>query len=348
MSTVLLIEELIKLNPSALLELFEIDLSVIGASLAPIRFHNGTNSLTGPIQFQGLAYNALPIRVAGFEVSTQGAPPRPSLTMANIGSWLSGVMRPNNDFIGAKLIRRRTYARFLDGAPEASPEFFPDDVFFITRKIRENRTLVEWECSSPLDMDGIAFPRRQVMADYCGWRRYRGPGCGYAEPVVIADNRNGLLPGGEAYSGLWNENTTYKSPTSVRFKNAQGVWGVYKCLSTLGISGLIDNPDSSPNQWLRLQRDRGQFNPATIDYVAGDVVWLITDAKDGVKTFAIAVYTGGLVPPNTDPLASSFWKLDWCVKNPLGCRYRFDPLKSGQTLPYGGFPGVANLPYAPT
>ena len=209
-----LVQELVKLNPTALVELFELNLSALAGNSAtpPIRFHNGTNNLSEPISFQGLVYNPLPIRVKGFEMTSDSRPPRISLTLANVAGWLSSLLRDSDDLIGATLTRRRTFARFLDGSPEASPALYPDDVFVVHRKISENRTAVELECLTPLDMDGVLFPRRIVTANYC-WFRYRGSGCGYSNAIVVANGRDQELAGGARYAGDWSPDRVYYSGT---------------------------------------------------------------------------------------------------------------------------------------
>jgi phage-related protein len=61
-----------------------------------------------------------------------------------------------------------------------------DEVYFINRKINENRVQVDYELSSSLDVQGIKLPRRQVLQNICAWA-YKGAECGYTGPAV-ADN----------------------------------------------------------------------------------------------------------------------------------------------------------------
>lgn len=65
--------------------------------------------------------------------------------------------------------------------PTADPlSHLRDEIYFVTQKTYENRLLVEFELGSALDLQGVMLPRRQIMGSTCGWRRYRGEGCGYS------------------------------------------------------------------------------------------------------------------------------------------------------------------------
>ncbi len=59
------------LSPSALIELFELDMSVT-TSGGKLYFHAGTNGLSQPIVWQGVSYEPWPIKASGFDKSGQG------------------------------------------------------------------------------------------------------------------------------------------------------------------------------------------------------------------------------------------------------------------------------------
>jgi phage-related protein len=66
------------------------------------------------IVWQGNRYSAMPIEAEGFEFSGAGSIPRPTVTVANITSILSSVINSYDDLIGAKVIRKKTFAKYLD------------------------------------------------------------------------------------------------------------------------------------------------------------------------------------------------------------------------------------------
>jgi lambda family phage minor tail protein L len=176
--------ELQKLEPSAIVELFELDATAFGGDL--LRFHAGTNGLSQNIVWQGRTYTAFPVRASGFDYSGNGQLPRPKMQVANITGAISLLVLTYDDLLGAKVIRKRTLAKYLDSAnfsginPTADPAAeFPDDIFFIDRKVTETRDVVEFELAAAFDVAGVQLPRRQIIQNVCTWR-YRGTECGYA------------------------------------------------------------------------------------------------------------------------------------------------------------------------
>jgi len=169
--------EIQKLAPDALIELFVLDLTPLGGGL--YQFHAGTNALTQPIVWQGVTYTALPIMVECFTYDGQGALPRPKLNVANVTKLMSSFVVNYQDMVGAHVVRKRTFAKYLDGQPTADPDVqFPDEWWVIDKKSAENRLLIEWELSSPFDTEGVVVPARTVLGGVCSWE-YRKEGCGY-------------------------------------------------------------------------------------------------------------------------------------------------------------------------
>ena len=103
-------------EPGAVIELFELDLTTGTApdSEPVLRWHSGQNENMQEIVWQGNKYAAFPIEAEGFEFSGKGSIPRPTLTVANITSIMSGVINAYDDLIGAKVIRKKTFAKYLD------------------------------------------------------------------------------------------------------------------------------------------------------------------------------------------------------------------------------------------
>lgn len=105
--------EIQSLSPTALLDFFVLDTTILpGGSVT--RFHAGTNGLNQPVVWQGFTYEPLPIEAKGFDLSAKGALPRPKLKIANVGGFLSASVKSFNDFVGCKLTRKRTFAKYLD------------------------------------------------------------------------------------------------------------------------------------------------------------------------------------------------------------------------------------------
>ena len=184
-----------ELSPGDIISFVDIDLTSLGDII--YRFHNGTNELNIPVVWQGNTYSPFPIELIGFETSTQGSLNRPSLKIANVNGLIAALLRGLDDIIGGKVTRKRTMVKYIDAVnftgginPTADPAvFFPDDIFFIDRKVAENKIFVEFELVSSLDLDGIKLPRRQIIQNSCTWV-YRSAECTYAGGPVADSNDN--------------------------------------------------------------------------------------------------------------------------------------------------------------
>ena len=188
-------EELSKLNPSTIIEFYELRLSAaIHGSSEVKRFYSGINEKTTGttsakrLKWAGNSYEPWPVIVDGFEQSGGGQLPRPTITLANLIPTTTGSVNgtisamlatvnattPGNDFTGAEFARIRTMARYLDdsnfdgsnpyGTADAF-QSFPEDVFLVTRKSIENRQIVQFELRSVLDFPSIRCPKRLVLPD---------------------------------------------------------------------------------------------------------------------------------------------------------------------------------------
>lgn len=178
-----------RMNPTALVELYELDLSLIAPALPEdqkiVRFAPTTNELGQPLVWQGSVYTPYPIEASGFEINAQGSPPRPTVKAANLGGVLTELCLAYQDLVQAKLSRRRTFARFLDGVnfaagnDEADPtQELPRDVFLVERKSEENSVYIEWELRWPFDLQGVMLPGRVIAEGICTWQ-YTSAECGW-------------------------------------------------------------------------------------------------------------------------------------------------------------------------
>lgn len=101
-----------KLEPGAIVELFELDLTPFGSDL--LRFHAGTNGLLANVTWNGNVYTRFPVAASGFEFTGQGQSPRPKLMVSNIAGAITALVLQYEDLVGAKVTRRRTLAKYLD------------------------------------------------------------------------------------------------------------------------------------------------------------------------------------------------------------------------------------------
>jgi lambda family phage minor tail protein L len=192
MTVITITSEIQKLAPSAVIELFVLDLSLFNQGI--VRFHAGTNELLRQVVWQGNVYEPYPIIVEGFEFTGNGQSPRPKLRVANVKGTITALILSYQDLIGAKVTRKRTLAKYLDavnfgsGNPTADATAeFADDVFFVDRKSKETRDVVEFELAASFDLEGVSLPRRQIVQNVCPWS-YRGAECGYTGSAYFNAN----------------------------------------------------------------------------------------------------------------------------------------------------------------
>ena len=178
MSSSAIVSNLQNTNPSAIIELFtlQLDNSLHGATTI-YRFHAGSSlKENGEIVWAGNTYQRFPIKAEGFAFR-QGQLPRPTLTVSNALGTITAILlsvnttTAGNDLTGATVTRIRTLAKFLDavnfpgdinpyGTPDNTAEF-PQEIYKIDRKSAENREAVQFELASVFDLAGIRAPNRQ-------------------------------------------------------------------------------------------------------------------------------------------------------------------------------------------
>ena len=192
--------ELNKINPSSVIELFELELTV-GTHIAAgnpqslptvYRFHAGANlNNFGEVIYQSNAYQRVAVKVSGFERNSKGVVPRPLITFSNVGGIIQNpatglvitmsdflnnvnLVTPHNDLVDAKITRKMPLASALDNANFASgsnpfgtpsADRLRDEIFVIDRKATENRRIVEFELTAAHDLQNRQIPQRVVTRD---------------------------------------------------------------------------------------------------------------------------------------------------------------------------------------
>ena len=166
------------INPSAIIELFTLQLSnALHGANTIYRFHAGSNlNANGKIVWAGNEYLRFQIQASGFAFQ-KGQLPRPKITISNATGLISAILlnvnetTTGNDLTGATVTRIRTLAKFLDavnfpnntnpfGTPDPTAEF-PKEIYKIDRKSEENRDAVQFELAAAIDLVGIRAPQRQ-------------------------------------------------------------------------------------------------------------------------------------------------------------------------------------------
>jgi len=190
-------EQLQSLEPSAIIELFQLELTeAVNGIDQTYYYHAGTNELTANVTFDGQEYTATAIEVNGFETSSKGVLPRPSMRIGNTGNAISALLLLYNP-LQAKVTRIQTCKKFLDavnftGGTNATADptaKFEDQIYYIDRVANENPQLVEFELASKLDLINISLPGRQVL-EHCPWVYRAESTCGYKGTKYFDINNN--------------------------------------------------------------------------------------------------------------------------------------------------------------
>jgi len=178
---------------SALVDLYILDATAVGGGryyFTP-HYEGGSN-----IVFNGITYYALPVSFTGIEISGVSVS-RPRMQVSNINSTFVGLINASNDAVGCKVLRLRTFQKYIDGHAEADPSAqFPMQVFYIEQKTQQNSSIIEWELVSALDFGNRMLPKNKVLS-YCirryriyrnGAMNYSKSNCPYALPIYFTQD----------------------------------------------------------------------------------------------------------------------------------------------------------------
>ncbi|HAS1471542.1 MULTISPECIES: phage minor tail protein L [Enterobacter] len=152
-----------------------------------------------PIWWQGKEYKAWPCQIEGIEASTDGSSAQPKLSVANLDSSITALCLAYDDLLQAKVTIHDTLVKYLDarnftdGNATADPTQEKVKVFYIDAKSGETNESVEFTLSSPMDLQGLMIPTRQLhsLCTWCIRNKYRtGDGCDYAGANYFDKNNN--------------------------------------------------------------------------------------------------------------------------------------------------------------
>lgn len=315
---------LINLEPNSILELFEL---YYDANLPPFKFHAGTNNLVKDIIWNGSSYYSTSIDVEGFESNNIGRLPRPKITIINTDLIFSSFLRSYSDLRAAKLVRIKTFLRYLDNENfdeninpfgQANPyAYISKEKYIFCQKLIENKQFIQFEMVTPFDVELLDNLSRTIIAKYCYWQ-YRGMGCNYAGNLTCKEND---LP---------------FSSTPAKIKNSSGVYL---------------NADYKTTVAAKLWKLDAVYNP-------GDIVCIQNKDLNGLKdppySWFVCVFlhrSSKFILPNN---STKYWERDECSKTISACKKRFsniagyegnDSIDVNNILPFGGFVATDNFRY---
>ncbi len=156
-----------------MIELFDIDLTAIGGEL--LHLCNDTNELGKAIVFGGVVYQPYPIKADGFEVTGQGASPRPKLTISNLLGLATAFVEQYQGAVGAKVTRRQVYSIHLDNEnfknsnPKANPNAQIISHYIIEKYENLSVESATFVLAVPSETDQLMLPRRTIVTGTNGY-----------------------------------------------------------------------------------------------------------------------------------------------------------------------------------
>jgi len=348
--------ELSSLTPSSPLQFYEIDLSEVSPitinfdyngqqpmNRGILRIYNDynlfkiTSDSYGRIKWQNNFYYPFPIFSEGFEYTSAGTLPTPKVSISNLSpdysnnsfyNYIRMQMQSLGDIVGAKFTRIKTFLKYLDGSNFSqgyNPYMtnsgiyemeLPRDIYYIDRKTIENKSIVEYQLNTILDLENLVLPGRTILAKKCPFQ-YRGEGCCYEYNSRLTYLHSGI------YANIQNSPITVKALQTappVASENDQlfiggifgtGVDGTAVNTATFRITGANqgnNGPLGNSGLWIE-----------NAQYVSGDFIF--TQNK-GLKYYYVCINNNTSdifnAPPN-----KNYWIADSCSKSINSCRLRW-------------------------
>jgi len=250
-------KEILELEPSTLISLYSIDLSSKTGSNDFYRFHGGENGYQQSIIFGGDTYQYYPIRAEGF-VYDESKPPRPKIIFDNTDSFMSLKLKYFDNFLGYRFTRLRTFVKFLDDAnfpnsrnPHSTDRSsFPEEEYVFNKKVTENNSVVEFELSSPLDLEYSNVPARDVIYNACRWCYRSTIGCGYSDDPVADKKNNELTATNDR--GIFSDSASYSAGDFVYMNSKDDAGGeeLYPRKYYVCVGATSESPLSDKENWI--------------------------------------------------------------------------------------------------
>ncbi|RKZ02643.1 hypothetical protein DRQ25_18450, partial [Candidatus Fermentibacteria bacterium] len=141
------------------IELFEVDCTNI-PEINTVYYLTPMVDGASKVHFGNNDYDPFPIDIEGIDQSSEGAPARPTVVIANINKLFGSLSFLYEDLVGCTVTYIRTFAIYLDTANKISA---PPLKYTISRKVSHTSKGLSWELRSPLDKERAFLPGRQML-----------------------------------------------------------------------------------------------------------------------------------------------------------------------------------------
>jgi lambda family phage minor tail protein L len=131
-------------------------------------YFSSANDFQTTITWGGQDYVPLPISAQGFEMTSKGTLPTPTIGVSNLYGAGNTLLDTFNGLLGAEVTRIVTLRRFLDDGTTPDPNaFITQEVFVVAQKVSHDPLQVSFKLASRMDQEGTQVPRRQILRDVC-------------------------------------------------------------------------------------------------------------------------------------------------------------------------------------
>lgn len=154
-----------QLVTEGLITLFQLDTSFMNG---PTHYFTSAADRDTVIFWGGEQYFPMPIDAQGFEMTSKGALPTPSIQLSNLYGAGNALLDTYNGLVGAQVTRIVTLRRFLDDGSTPDPlAYISRDVFVVAQKASHDAVQITFKLASRMDQEGAQIPRRQILRDVC-------------------------------------------------------------------------------------------------------------------------------------------------------------------------------------
>jgi lambda family phage minor tail protein L len=154
-----------ELTTEGLITLWQLDTRPLGG---PVFYFTSASDFETEIVWGDQLYTPLPMDASGFELTTRGAIPQPTITISNLYGAGNLLLDSYKGLVGAEVIRLLTLRRFLDDGETPDPAaYITRDKFVVAQKTSHNATAIAFKLASRMDVEGTQLPRRQILRDIC-------------------------------------------------------------------------------------------------------------------------------------------------------------------------------------
>lgn len=334
--------DLIDIEPTAILEFYQLYFDTANQPETYFAFHPCSLGINGPIILNGVEYLPVAVEVEDFETNIYNKIARPRIRVGNNGLVVSNLLRQYNDFKNGKVVRKKIFIKYIDdanfdgnvnpfGVADPNSEI-SSELFVISQKLQENKNLVEFELTTPFDLENFEIPGRLVLGRYCYWQ-YRGMGCNYFGRPVCQDNDAQFT-----YIPTGNIAATNKFD----YQTLNLAWEIGKIYQLGDVVSVVENKDPFVTYYVcKSPHEAAATNAPALD----NSPW----EKDGCSKLISAcrkrfsntgTYYSGYFPDGVTTGETT-------VKNFVPESLAAETESSNFYLPFGGFPATDKYSYGP-